>query len=144
MAWPIIFLVWTVSAFAAFHRLPDLMSVPTSEKVADQRPPDTLFIQAQSEYLRGHWEEAASLLHRQLFQSPRDVESRLLLATLNRHSRDFESARFELNEIEKFDESYEWRFEISRERDLLDLIQRHEESEPKESEIGEVSENLAT
>lgn len=129
VAWPLIFLVWTVSAFVAFQRLPDLMAVPVSEKVAEQRPPDTLFIQAQGEYLKGHWEEAVSLLHRQILHIPRDIESRLLLATLFRHVRDFDNAQIQLDEIEKFDESFEWRFEIDRERDLLDLIQQHEEAE---------------
>ncbi|MEL7497399.1 MAG: hypothetical protein AAFN77_07285 [Planctomycetota bacterium] len=129
VAWPIIFMVWTVSAIVAYQRLPDLMAVPTSEKVADQRPPDTLFIQAQVEYLRGHWQESASLLHQQIGRVPRDIESRLLLATLKRHMRNFEDARQQLDEIEKFDESLEWVFEMARERDLLDLIQQHENSE---------------
>ena len=89
VAWPLIFLIWSVSAVVSYRRLSDVMSVPTSEKVAEQRPPDTLFIQAQSEYLKGHWEESASILHRLILRVPRDMEARLLLATLFRHSRKF-------------------------------------------------------
>lgn len=129
IAWPLIVLIWTVSAVSAYRRLPDVMSAPTSEKVADLRPPDTLFIQAQSEYLKGHWEESASLLHRLILRTPRDMEARLLLATQSRHTRNFEEARSQLNELQKFDESIEWQFEIERERELLDLIESHESSE---------------
>ena len=126
VAWPLILLVWSVSAVLAYRRLPDYLAIPASEKVADQRSGDTLFIQAQSEYLKGHWEEAKSLLKRQLNQNHRDVEARLLLATLFRHTRQFTAASQMLREIEKFDEAYEWRFEISRERELLNQVQQHE------------------
>ncbi len=126
VAWPLILLVWSVSAVLAYRRLPDYLAIPASEKVADQRSGDTLFIQAQSEYLKGHWEEAKSLLKRQLNQNHRDVEARLLLATLFRHTRQFIAASQMLREIEKFDEAYEWRFEISRERELLNQVQQHE------------------
>ena len=126
VAWPVILLVWTLSAFIAYRRLPDLMAVPTSEKVASEPDSDTLFIQAQSEYLRGHWEEATGLLARQIRRNPRDVEARLLLATLFRHTREFENARVELANAQKFDEAIEWRMEIDRELELLDIVQQHE------------------
>jgi hypothetical protein len=129
VAWPVIFSVWTFSAFIAYRRLPDLMAVPTSEKVATEVHPDTLFIQAQGEYLRGHWEEAMGLLVRQTQRNPRDVESRLLMATLFRHSRDFERAKIELVEMQKFDEAIEWEFEIGRERELLAAVKQHELAE---------------
>lgn len=129
VAWPVILLVWTLSAFIAYRRLPDLMAVPTSEKVASELDSDTLFIQAQSEYLRGHWEEATGLLVRQIRRNPRDVEARLLLATLFRHTRDFEKAKVELTNAQKFDEAIEWRLEIDRELELLDIVQEHELAE---------------
>ena len=75
------------------------MSVPVSEKVADPEQPDTLFNQAQREYLGGHWKEAEMLLERRIANAPRDMESRLLLATLFRHSRRLEQAGEELNDI---------------------------------------------
>ena len=124
IAWPMIFSVWGLSGIVAFRRLPDYMSIPASEKVAHPESPDTLFIHAQSEYLKGHWDEAEAILRRRLNQAPRDVEARLLLATLFRHTRQFEAARDEHREIEKFDESFEWRFEIEQEQNLLNQIQQ--------------------
>lgn len=129
VAWPVIFSVWTFSAFVAYRRLPDLMAVPTSKKVATELHPDTLFIQAQGEYLKGHWEEAKGLLVRQIQRNPRDVESRLLLATLFRHTKELESAKIELAEMQKFDESIEWKFEVDRERELLTAVEQHELAE---------------
>lgn len=146
IAWPLILLVWSISAVTTYRRLPDLMSVSPSEKVADQRPPDTLFNQAQSEYLRGHWQESASLLQRLILRQPRDMEARLLLATLFRHTRQFENAKIQLDELMKFDESVEWVFEIERERELLDLIEQHEATEAiqeSDDEDGHLAERKA-
>jgi len=129
VAWPMILLIWGTSAWVAYHGLTDVMTVPVSEKVADPDRPDTLFIQAQGEYLSGHWEEAESLLLRRIENAPRDMESRLLLATLSRHSRRLEQASLHLSDMERFDESFEWGFEIDRERQLIELIRQHEELE---------------
>jgi hypothetical protein len=144
VAWPTILFIWSISAWMAYRRLPDLMAVPSSEKVADSEAPDTLFIQAQGEYLRGHWEEAASLLARQIQRNPRDVESRLLLATLFRHTRQFEQATMELDEIQKFDEAIEWQFEIQREFELLDIVRQHELDQANGSEDSDAQDLLPT
>lgn len=105
------------------------MAVPSSEKVADPERPDTLFIQAQREYLGGHWEEAESLLRRRIENAPRDVEARLLLVTLFRHTRRLDLARWQLSEMQRFDEALEWAFETDREQQLIELIAEHEETE---------------
>ena len=129
VAWPMIFLIWGTSAWVAYHRLTDVMAVPSSEKVADPERPDTLFIQAQREYLGGHWEEAESLLQRRIENAPRDVEARLLLATLFRHTRRLSLARDQLIEMQKYDEAVEWVFETDREKQLVELIEQHETAE---------------
>lgn len=129
VAWPIILLIWSTSAWVAHQRLTDLMSVPSSEKVADPDRPDTLFIQAQREYLGGHWEEAESLLQRRIANAPRDVEARLLLVTLFRHTRRLDQARDQLSEMQRYDEALEWEFESDREQQLIELIEQHEAAE---------------
>jgi hypothetical protein len=129
VAWPTIFLIWGTSTWLAYHRLTDVMSVPSSEKVAVPERPDTLFIQAQREYLGGHWEEAETLLRLRIGRAPRDVEARLLLTTLLRHTRRLDESHEQLEEMLRFDESQEWEFEIDRERQLIDLITQHETAE---------------
>ncbi len=139
VAWPMIFLVWATSAWIAYHRLTDVMSVPTTEKVADPERPDTLFIQAQREYLGGHWEEAESLLRMRIDKAPRDVEARLLLVTMLRHTRRLDQARLQLSDMTRYDEALEWEFEVDRERQLIELIERHEAAEqlidPEEEDV---------
>ena len=83
----------------------------------------TLFNQAQREYLRGHWTEAESLLKRRLKLAERDIEARLLLATLFRHTERLDWASEQLLQLEKYDESVHWNFEIRRERELIGLLQ---------------------
>jgi hypothetical protein len=127
-AWPVIFSVWAAAAWIAFQTLPDVMSVKSrvGQTVLDSS--DALFLDARGEYLRGHWDAAEQLLLKQLSQTPRDVESRLLLATLYRHTRKFDNAWRQLETLEMFDESQTWQPEIQRERKLLELIIDHENS----------------
>jgi hypothetical protein len=78
-----------------------------------------LFNRAQTEYLKGHWTEAESLLRRRLATAERDVEARLMLATLLRRTKRPDLALEQLHEMERFDESVHWEFEIRRERELI-------------------------
>ena len=115
----------------AKRNLPDVMSL-TKDEVFDpednenEESVDTLFIEARREYLKGHWEEARSLLLRQLRHHPRDIESRLMLATLYRHTRQFDDAVTQLNQLEKYDPAISWNNEIERERELLRLVHEYE------------------
>ena len=131
VAWPTLFLVWFFSARASYVNLPDLMSVPSGREgeATEVDSSATLFNQAQREYLRGHWEETEILLNRRLAVQPRDVESRLLLATTFRHAMRWEDAIRQLDLMERFDESLRWKFEITRERELIELEQKDLQAE---------------
>ena len=131
IAWPVLLLTWFGSAMIARRNLPDVMSLTKEDPVfaADEESEtavDALFIEARREYLKGHWNEAQSLLQRQLNRYPRDIESRLLLATLFRHTRQFDDALIQLNQIGKFDPAINWKNEIARERELLRLVHEFE------------------
>lgn len=129
VAWPLILVVWIASAFVAYRSLPELLSIGSAPDVIDLTTDDTLFIQAQAEYLNGSWAEAEQLLARQLERNPRDVQARLLLATLYRHTRRLKPAREQMIEIKKFDESIHWEFEIQREIQLIELIEKQDPNE---------------
>ncbi len=124
VAWPMIMVVWSASAWVACKTLPDVMAVGRQPQQNQGETTDTLFNQAQREYLKGHWTEAESILNRRLEFEPRDMESRLLYATMLRHMRRLDDARSELNLLRKFDESVQWEFEIRREWQLIDLIEQ--------------------
>jgi cytochrome c-type biogenesis protein CcmH/NrfG len=81
-----------------------------------------LFLQAQGEYLKGHWFEAESLLQQIIRRSPRDVEAQLMLATLYRHTRRVDEARQRLRLMEAIDGAERWRWEIDQEQRLLKQV----------------------
>jgi len=130
IAWPVVIAIWAGAAWVAFHNMPDVMAVKsrTDQTVLDSS--DALFVDARGEYLKGNWEAAERLLLKQLSQTPRDIESRLLLATLYRHTRKFDNAWRHLETLEMFDEAETWNSEILRERKLLELVIDHESSTP--------------
>ena len=75
-----------------------------------------LFRQAMSEYLQGSWFEAESILGRLLHLDPRDVEARLMLATLLRHTRRYQEALDQLNRLDRLRDAQKWAREIAAER----------------------------
>lgn len=81
---------------------------------------DQRFARAQEEYLRGNWFEAESLLHELLRDAPRDAEAHLLLVGVLRHCRRWNAAQRKLEQLETLDTAARWRFEIQRERQLLE------------------------
>jgi len=70
-------------------------------------------------YLQGQWFEAEKKLVSLLRQNPRDVEARLLIATLFRHTRRWEEALRQLDQLERLEASRAWALEIHRERELI-------------------------
>ena len=142
IAWPLLFCVWLMSTVLSLRMIDDLSSPPPmaaeqersgfSAEKAGKSENDcqsemtgeishTLFNRAQREYLKGHWPETESLLKERLIQTERDIEASLLLATLYRRSQRFDEASEQLNQIEKFDDSVHWTFEMNRERQLIEL-----------------------
>jgi len=79
-----------------------------------------LFVQAQTEYLRGHWLEAEALLKRLAAEPAGDAEAQLTLATLYRRTRRFAEAETMLEQLERTDEARPWLTEIRRERRLTE------------------------
>ncbi len=80
---------------------------------------DALFGRAQEEYLKGHWFEAESLLLRLVRDDPADVEGRLLLATLYRHTQRAALAQSQLDSIVRSPHAARWAWEIRSERAQL-------------------------
>jgi hypothetical protein len=82
---------------------------------------DDLFRGALGEYLKGAWFEAESILGQLLAQDNRDVDARLLLASLLRHTRRPLEARRQLDELDRLEKAAKWQMEIERERELLKM-----------------------
>ena len=112
--WVVLVACWMMGIWHAF-RAP----VPWSVHPQTREQQD-LLIRAQAEYLRGHWVEAQSLLEQLLQRNPRDIEARLLLASVFRRSRRIELSRRQLRRLFDYEEASRWRFEVERELRLLD------------------------
>lgn len=80
-----------------------------------------LFLQAQAEYLKGHWFEAEAVLRKILNAVPADVEAGLLLASLLRRSKRSEEARSELRRLSRLAAAEKWQMELARESQLLSV-----------------------
>ncbi len=113
--------VWVASAWGSLRHLPQLLNSRGEIEV------DTLFQQAQSEYLKGHWYEAETLLAQRLQVDGRDVDSRLMMATLYRHTGRYDQAKSALATLQRMESAEKWEFEINQE---LQLLRRKKEDLP--------------
>lgn len=131
--WPTLLVIWLVGAWNSW-RLLNRSGKKGSESRDKSSPAtdDTLFIQAQTEYLKGDLTQAESLLVRQLQLDSRDVETRLLLASIYGRSRRIEKATRQLEMLGRLDESRPWKFEIGRLRNQLQTMSPSTEIETDE------------
>jgi hypothetical protein len=112
LAWMGAAFVWIVSAgwSAWFGVGATPRQVATSE---------AMFREALSEYIQENWFEAERILGRLLERDARDVEARLLLATLLRHGKRYEEALEQLARLELLCDAQRWAREIALERQWL-------------------------
>jgi thioredoxin-like negative regulator of GroEL len=80
---------------------------------------EATFEEAQEHYLKGNWFEAERVLGILLRRNTRDLEARLMLATLYRHTRRFDEAARQLDSLGRCEGAEKWEWEICRERELL-------------------------
>lgn len=128
-AWLVISVVWLVTAWRSFWSLPKLSSPDFDSSLIED-----LFLQAQTEYLCGPGPEAESLLRRILRINPEDVDTRLMLATLYRHTRRLDEARSQLKMIQQQPGSGKWYMEVQREHQLLSRLAQEPDVEEDEAE----------
>jgi hypothetical protein len=113
ISWLCLGIVWSVSGgFSAwwdFRR----RSRPPGNGSSDP------YSEALDHYLKGNWFEAERAANRLLRNNSRDLEARLMLATLLRHTKRFDDATRQLNILVRLEGSKKWEVEIRREGELL-------------------------
>ena len=113
LIWLAIGVFWLAAAVASARWVAGLsMSGPSADD-------EGLFNLARSEYLKGNWFEAEVTLDRLLTRNVLDVEARLMLAMLLRHTRRDAEASQHLARLSRMDGAEKWRLEISREQARL-------------------------
>jgi hypothetical protein len=113
LIWLAIGVFWLAAAVASARWVAGLS---TSGPSADD---EGLFNLARSEYLKGNWFEAEVTLDRLLTRNVLDVEARLMLAMLLRHTRRDAEASQHLARLNRMDGAEKWHLEISREQARL-------------------------
>ena len=106
-----------------------------------------LFPDAQREYLKGNWYQSELLLVQMLHQEPRDVDARLMLATLLRHTGRTAESTEQMRRLEKTEGCQKWHLEIQREWHRLTNAKESEqlENSPEAAEsAGEVTSKTET
>lgn len=136
VAWPLLAVVWLACAWSSWRGMPLWFQVGHKIAAPADMRVDTLFNQAQREYLKGNWAEARELLERRLRLRPRDVESRLLLVCVLRRVGRFQAAVTEIELLEGMDEARPWGLELAKERERL--LQARNSPESEESSAQEL------
>ncbi len=106
--------VWLASTVWYAWRRP--FEAVSPRQLADLEP---VFVQAQEECLKGEWYQAEGTLRKLLRSNPRDVEGRLMLATLMRHTGRLDDADQQLKRLEQLEAAEPWRLEIEREHERI-------------------------
>lgn len=113
-AWCLTAAVWLASALMMRAKGSAFWAGQASESSED------LFRRLTSEYLMRNWLEAERVAKLLLARNTRDVEARLSIASLYRHTGRHGEARQQLNEMERLDGAAGWAMEIAFERRELD------------------------
>jgi len=82
-------------------------------------PRQDAFLDALEQYLKGDYYQAEQLLGGLLDKNARDLEARLMLATLLRHAGRAAEAAGQLDALGRLEGAEKWRVEIEEERQLL-------------------------
>ncbi len=123
--WVVIGLCWAAGALYSAFFDPELPPHQSFDPAEDPFP------KAVVEYLKGNWYEAERILAALLRHDVRDVQARLLLASLMRRTERLEEAGRQLDTLARFEVADHWQLEIQRERQL---IQSRQSGEPDQSD----------
>ncbi|MDO5580332.1 MAG: hypothetical protein Q4G69_04310 [Planctomycetia bacterium] len=89
------------------------------ERILNYDTKGDLFLQATTFYLKGNWFETECMIRKLLQNNPGDVEARLMLVTLFRHTDRFNEAEMILRELGRFENAKKWHYEILLEKIAL-------------------------
>jgi hypothetical protein len=86
---------------------------------------EDLFRRAQSEYLQGDYFQTEATLAELLARNPRDIEGRLLLATMLLRTKRYKEADAQYTQLSKLESASYWHIEVAAERAFLKQIRKN-------------------
>ncbi len=87
--------------------------------IGDPDPRKDAFAEALDYYLKGDYYQAERMLELLLRRNVRDLDARLMLATLMRHTGRLDEAARQLDTLARFEGACKWDLEMRQERELL-------------------------
>jgi hypothetical protein len=114
--WLAIVVIWVGSALFSIEwdrRHPDQPSPEPSQAAQDT------YAEVVEHYLQQNWYETERLVAQLLRRNVRDVDARLMLASVLRHTHRFDEAAGQLDRLGRIEGSQKWDREMRRERTLL-------------------------
>lgn len=117
--WLVVAAIWIASAWVSW-RCPETQE--HAEAAGTVTPGDRLFREAQTQYLRGNWCEAETLLKQVLRKNRRDIDARLMLATLWRHTDRKDEALREIESLARTEAAGHWQQELEQLRTTIDSV----------------------
>jgi hypothetical protein len=118
VAWVLVLSLWIVGVRAACRDWRRIAPPRSNDPRLDD-----CFKTAQTEYLKGHWIEAETLVHHLLARNPNDAEGRLLLASILRRTKRLTEATRALRELRECDTARRWHSELEFELEQLADLQ---------------------
>jgi len=115
--WMALGVLWIASAGFSVGRVRH-RSTPESADANSNAAKDEFGV-ALEHYLRGNYFETERVLRRLLRRNARDLEARLMLATLLRHTGRCDEAVAQLDLLGRLEGAGKWELEIQRERELM-------------------------
>lgn len=134
MSWLVVLGLWSYGWMWARRGWPLVQaSSDTDDESATEQ-----FRQAQQEYLRGHWIEAETLLRRLLQKNSEDMEAQLLLASVQRRTRQWSEARKTLRVLHaNSPAARKWLMEIEAELARIDELENDGMATPQKESAGD-------
>ena len=115
-SWTLFGVTWIFSTFIALWKWSEWVGP------AERKNSEDLFPLAQSQYLKGDWYEAESILGRLIQLDPLDIESHLMLTSIYRRTQRVKLARRTLKYLERLEDSHQWLLETRLEREKLNRM----------------------
>jgi hypothetical protein len=120
VAWPVRWLAWSVViVFWVFAQRRETRLQQRGFSGGDEQH-ERLLREAQKAYLQRQWADAERLVRRLLAEVPEDREARLLLIGILRRTGRRREALSELRRLAGVPGSQKWRWEMDKERTLLE------------------------
>jgi hypothetical protein len=134
LSWLLVLGLWSYGLLRVWRDWPAVQTKNDTNKESATEH----FRQAQQEYLRGHWIETETLLRQLLRENSLDAEAQLLLASVQRRTRQWNQARKTLRALQETNPAAaKWLMEIEAELARIDELENETGATNRNESLGD-------